>query len=280
LLLACCLYMTAYYIVCAEEKDIITLGNEHLRNKQYFNAITEMMRYQYLYPQGIYLADSYLIQGLAYYYGNNYYEALNSLTTCYGLFKRGPVGEKALYYMSYIRLLDGSPRWAQRTIEEYFDSYPAGTYTQQLEFEYATAIALNGKLYRALELLDDYKKKYPALSHDPLVTATYKRITQQLEKPHKSTALAVTGSILLPGFGHFYTGNYLIGSFSLATNAALIALIYDGIRKNNKFQIIFFSVVEFSFYQYSIIAGIDNVRAYNSNKDLYNELRLGIKKRF
>ena len=45
----------------ASGKDILKLGKLHIDNGEYYNAITEMMRYQCIFPRGQYYSDSMLL---------------------------------------------------------------------------------------------------------------------------------------------------------------------------------------------------------------------------
>jgi hypothetical protein len=80
--------------------------------------------------------------------------------------------------------------------------------------------------------------------------------------------------------GYFYTGNYRLGAISLLTNGALILLAYDGYRRENSFQMIFFSIVELSFYNYSIVGSIRSAYEYNDSSYMKKEILAGIKTGF
>ena len=86
---------------------------------------------------------------------------------------------------------------------------------------------------------------------------------KQRQRPKKSLYAAGLSSALIPGSGYFYTEKYMLGIFSFLTNGALIYGIYDGYKKKDTFQMIFFSVIEFSFYNYSIVGSIKSADEYN-----------------
>jgi len=56
--------------------------------------------------------------------------------------------------------------------------------------------------------------------------------------------------------------------------------IYDGFKKKRKVQMIFFSLMEFSFYNYSIVGSIKSAREYNEVNDSNREALLGFKTAF
>lgn len=92
--------------------------------------------------------------------------------------------------------------------------------------------------------------------------------------------ISVAGSILVPGFGHFYTGRYLTGLLSFATNAVLIFLIYDAWRDDNSFRMLVFGAAELAFYQYSVYSAVRNVYEYNSREAFFKSVRLAFPVRF
>lgn len=264
----------------ANEKDIISLGQTYYKNHEYYNTISEMMRYQFLYPNGKYYKESILLEGLSYYNGLNYYKAVEKLSYCFNNYQKSKQGEQALVYLAYIRMLDGSPYFANRTVKEYLYIYPNGNYLEKMEFELISSYALMGNLRYAKIMANKFIEKYPNSKYLSNVQQLKNSIDFEKNRNKKSVPVAVIGSIFLPGFGYFYTGNYKLGTLSFLSNAALIALIANGIRNKNMFQIVFFSLIELSFYQNSIFGGIKSVRKYNSRDNFDKELRLGIKKRF
>ena len=264
----------------ASERQLIDLAKSHLKNNEYYNAITEIMRYQYLYPKGKHYSLSLLMMGKAYYMGGNRKEAFNTMRLCYDKFKGKPEGEKALFYMGYIRLSTGSPYYAYRTYLEYNYIYKKnGLYKEDVNTDICHAKALMNDLEDSMIGILNYRKEYPAGKYINNLNNLEKLINNELNRPKKSVWISVLGSIFIPGFGHFYTGKYGIGFFSFFTNATLLYLIYDGYRDNDKFRMIFFGLVELSFYQHSIFSAVNNVYEYNSRKNFYKDVKFGIVKR-
>ncbi len=62
-----------YFIACNTlyADPLLELAQIHLQNKEYYQAITECMRYQYCYPKGDQYPESLLIMSRAYFYGGN-----------------------------------------------------------------------------------------------------------------------------------------------------------------------------------------------------------------
>jgi tetratricopeptide (TPR) repeat protein len=231
----------------SSEKGIIDLAEYHYNNSEYYNAITESMRYQFLYPDGILFPKSMLIMGKSYYKGGDREKALNIFMECYDKFTSSNEGETALFYSGLIRFEADSYFFAIKNFSEYKYVYPNGIF-------YKEAIINLSLIYTLAENYDEAEKK--------------------------SLYIAGLSSAIVPGAGYFYTGKYKLGIFSFFTNAALIYGIYDGYKKNNKLQMIFFSVIEFSFYNYSIVGSIKSADEYNRKDDLKKKVQAGIKMYF
>ncbi len=259
---------------------LLRQARQHMDNRQYYHAITEIMRYQHLYPDGSDHATSKLMMGIAYYNGNNYYRATSLLAQCYNTNRDRPQGERALYYLGTIRLKEGSPFFAYRTIQEYTYIYPDGEFREISSLHSCYALALMDDYDRALQGIHDFLQEYPDTEFRQEALTLEEDIRQQVNRPQKSPLAAFAGSLLLPGFGHFYTGNYATGFLSFFTNAGLIYLIYDGYRDGDVFRTAFFGFLELSFYQYSLINGVRSVHEYNSHSEYYRTLRMSVETHF
>jgi len=262
----------------AGEIDIINTIKLYKKNGEYYNAITEAMRYQHLYPNGIYYPESLLLMGETYYYGGNYNKAITTMKICYNKFKEKIEGEKAILNMAYIRLIDGSPYYAYRTYQEYQFLYKNGKFKEESLINTCYSLALMSDLKKSLEGIEDYQQTFPDGKYLIQATNLHNLIKNEINRPRKNIWVSLSGSVLIPGFGHFYIGNYKTGLFSFFTNAILLLLAYDGYRDNNKFRMITFGIIEFSFYQHSIFSSISNVYKYNSNNNFMQSIRLTLRK--
>jgi outer membrane protein assembly factor BamD (BamD/ComL family) len=267
-------------IAAADEARIAALARAHYDAGEYYNAVTECMRQVDLYPGGKGAPDALLLMGQAYYRGGNYYSATLAMMNCYDAYRDREQGERALLYLAYMRLQTGSPYFATRTLQEYRHIYREGAYLEltALDLCYASALDYDGR--GALKALDDYNASWPDGKYVQKAQELRALILDEINRPRKSLAVSVVGSLLMPGFGNFYTGNYLTGTFSLLCNAALIYLIYDAYRDDNRFRMAVFGIAEFSFYQYSVISAINNVYLYNSREPFYRTVRLSMQEHF
>ncbi len=264
----------------ASERELIDLANDLIERREYYSAITEMMRYQFLYPGGKRYAESMLIMGKAYFRGGNYYLATAVVESCYSRFGRTPEGQQALIGLGSMRLLSASPEPAYRSFREYALIHPGGMLSQEASIGIAYARALQYDLTGAMRADDDYRSAFPDGRYVENLRQFRYLIESEVNRPRKSMVISVAGSILVPGFGHFYTGRYLTGLLSFATNAVLIFLIYDAWRDDNSFRMLVFGAAELAFYQYSVYSAVRNVYEYNSREAFFKSVRLAFPVRF
>lgn len=267
-------------MVFSSEKDLIDLAELHYQNKEYYNSITETMRYQYLYPQGIFFPQSMIIMGKSYYRGGNKEKGLMILGDCFNSYTNKPEGESALFLSGLIRLESGSYRYAIRNFYEYIFVYKDGKFTEEVFINLSLANVLAENYDEAQNKLQEYRKIFPEGAMKDKAEKLSRSISELKERPEKSLFLAGLSSAIIPGSGYFYTEKYMLGLFSFCTNAALIYGIYDGYKKKNQFQMIFFSVIEFSFYNYSIVGSVKSADEYNRAEDFKKELFMGFKTAF
>ncbi len=264
----------------ASEEEIINLAKYHYNNKEYYNTITESMRYQHAYPDGGYYPESLLLMGRSYYNGDNYYKATETFTLCYDKFKNKPEGEEALFQLGNLRLLRGSPYFAYRTFQEYQYVYNNGKFNDEAAVNICFSLVLMDDFESSVKSINDYSKNYPDGKYIDSVNKLRALINDEINRPKKSVWVSVIGSIFVPGFGHFYTGHYGTGFLSLLSNAALIFLLYDAYRDDNAFRMFVFGMGELAFYQYSLYSAISNVYEYNSNENFKKSVKTGIITKF
>jgi tetratricopeptide (TPR) repeat protein len=238
------------------------------------------MRYQYFYPEGVFIPQSMIIMGKAYYKGGNKDKALKILGECFNMYTNKPEGEYALFYSGLMRLEAGSYNFAARNFYEYLFIYEKGKLKEEVYINLSLAHALAENYDDAQKKLEEYRKIFPEGVMKDKAEKLAQSIAEVKERPEKSLFLAGLSSAIIPGSGYFYTEKYMLGLFSFCTNAALIYGIYDGYKKNNKFQMIFFSVIEFSFYNYSIVGSVKSADEYNRAEDFKKEVLMGIKTSF
>jgi hypothetical protein len=264
----------------ASEKNLINLAESYNKNGEYYNAITEIMRYQYLYPNGSSYPLSMLVLSDAFYKGGNYNKAINTLTECYEKYRNTHEGEKAFYKTGYVQLTLGSPYLAFRIYQEYRYLYKDSFFSEDISRDICYSFILMKDLSEAKRAVMYYEDNYSEGKYLQEIKELKLLINEEVNRPKKSLWVSVLGSIVVPGFGHFYTGKYDVGILSLVSNALLIFLFYDGYKDKSKARMILFGLGEFSFYQYSLYSSISNVYEYNNNEKFFKSVQVGAAKEF
>lgn len=264
----------------ADGGNIIKTAEHHYNNGEYYNAITESMRYQHLYPEGDLFAASAILAGKSYYLGGNTEKALGIFTDCFNRFTKETQGQEGLYYSGIVRILSGSYYFGARTFQEYNFVYKGGIFYEDSVFNLCRARALAENYDDAERLIGEYRALFPEGKYSSEADKLDLMIKDERNRKKKNPVIAGLSSALIPGSGYFYTGNYRLGAISLLTNGALILLAYDGYRRENSFQMIFFSIVELSFYNYSIVGSIRSAYEYNDSSYMKKEILAGIKTGF
>jgi hypothetical protein len=221
-----------------------------------------------------------ILMGKSYFRGGNTEKALGVRTDCYNRFTKEPQGQEGLYYSGIVRILSGSYFFGARTFQEYNFVYKGGIFYEESVFNLCRAYALAENYDEAARLISEYRKIFPGGKFSGEADRLTEIISEDRSRDKKSPLIAGISSAVIPGSGYLYTGNYRLGVLSLLTNGALIFLAYDGYRRENPFQLIFFSVMEFSFYNYSIVGGIRSAYEYNHNSSMKKEILAGIKTGF
>ncbi|PKL16529.1 MAG: hypothetical protein CVV49_15750 [Spirochaetae bacterium HGW-Spirochaetae-5] len=273
-------FISSALTALSSEKGIIDLADYHYNRKEYYYSITESMRYQYLYPRGELYSQSMLITGKSYYKGGDSGRALSVFSECYNRFTDSEAGERALFYSGLIRIDSESYNYAAKNFREYNYVYNNGIFLEESIINLSLVYALAENYDEAGKKIAGYREIFPEGKYIKQAEELSVLIKEAESRPEKSLLGAGLLSAVVPGSGYFYTENYMLGIFSFGTNAALIYGIYDGYKKKKQFQMIFFSVIEFSFYNYSLAGSIKSAHEYNENKDFKKELVLKFKSEF
>jgi tetratricopeptide (TPR) repeat protein len=260
--------------------ELIDTAELSYGKKEYYNAITELMRFQFLFPGDARYPESMVLMGKSYYMGGNSSEAALIFSDCYKKYPESYSGQQALFYSGYIRLAEGSFYYAMKMFQEYKFVYKNGDFYEDSVFNICLAEILAENYSDAQSALAAYRKQFPEGRYGQEADLLAARITEEQNRPYKSPWIAGISSAVVPGLGYFYTEKYLLGLFAMLSNGALIYLAYDGYRDGNMFKMVVFSVVEFSFYNWSLGGSIMSAREYNDNREFRKEIQLHIKRPF
>jgi len=278
IVIASLLSMAAWNGAMAGEKDVRDMALWFYSRGDYYAAITEVMRYQCLYPAGPWLGKSMLLMGKAYYRGSNYRAALNTFADCHRNFQGSAEGEEALYLAGFVQLMKGSPSEALKIHDLYRATYRKGAFMEELDRDACVAALRVGDMAGAVKLAGVYRERHPRGRYRGDVEHVEKALLDDSMTPRRHLWLSVLGSAFFPGFGHFYTGNYATGFLTLFTNALCIFMIYNGYRLHDTYQMAFFGLAEGILYGYNLFSAARVVNEYNGKRDreLFRRVQLGI----
>lgn len=276
--LALCIAASAWRGAWAGADEVKRMALWYYSLGEYYGAITEIMRYQCLYPSGSWYRNSMLLMGKAYYKGSNYQAALDQFIGCYQAFPDAAEGEEALYLAGFVHLTRGSPAEAMKLHDLYRYTYREGPHLEELDRDACYAAALERDLPGAMNIIKKYRGRYPRGKYGADVDRLEKNLIEDGKKPRKLLWLSVVGSVFFPGFGHFYTGNYAVGFLTLFTNALCGFMIYNGYRRHDTYQMVFFGCAGALVYSYNLFGAVRAANEYNERRDrkFFNTVRLGI----
>jgi hypothetical protein len=258
----------------ADDRGLFSYARALFLEGDYYNAVTELKRYQCLYPSGADYRRSLLLTGEAYFRGGDIARGAEVMETCAMEFSGSSDGQEALYILAGIRIMEGLPVNALAVVRRYRNGYPGGERRESVDLVACYAAALTGDMDRTLAEIREFRERYRQGALDTRAAALEEMVAVEALRPRKSVFLAVAGSLVIPGFGYFYTGHYMKGTLSFFSNALLIFLIYNAVRRDNTFQIVCFSLLEASFYQYSLYGAMRSVREYNGSEEFYRRVTL------
>lgn len=264
----------------AGEENLVNLAGEFYNNHEYFYSITETKRYEFLYPEGDYMPDMLLLRGKAYLMGDNYSGAISSFGEVFQRFPETEAGEEALYMSGYSRMIYGSMMFAARDIRRYLNIYPDGVFSEEARRDICYVTALSMDLPSAQHEIERYIIFYPDGRYRNELEEVNEMIIEEMNRPRKSPALSFAGSLVFPGFGHFYTGKIKEGFLSLASTSLFLYLTIDGFTSGDRLRGLLFGFITLNFYQYSLTAAVSNVYEYNSSRKFEQKIKIQINGRF
>jgi hypothetical protein len=263
-------------VLSANEKSGLDLAKKFFDQKEYFHSISATLRYENYYPKGKYLEEILYIRGMSYLKGDDYSGAVSSFTETMSKKGESIWKQKSHIARGFSRLTQGAPFYAYMDFVSYLKTYEKGYYRDAATLQSCYALSLTATLYDSLYQVRLFYKLYPSSRYMTSAQRLEQLILFEMKRPKKNMLFAIMGSIILPGFGYLYTGNYELGFLSLGSNALMITAIVLSALQGNLFAVVFFSLLEVSLYQYQIFGAIKSVEDYNSNASFYKKVRFEI----
>ncbi|MBP7737952.1 MAG: outer membrane protein assembly factor BamD [Spirochaetes bacterium] len=278
ILVAAFLVLAAWRGALAGGEDVMAMALRFYSAGDYYAAITEAMRYQCLYPGGPLSGKSMLLLGKAYYKGGNYRAALNVFTSIHRSHDGKDDGDEALYLAGFVHLMKGLPAEADRLRDLYRAAYRKGRFMEETDRDACFAAVLESNVPGSLRVIASYRERYPRGKYGGDLDRLEKTIAEESGRPRRHLWLGVLGSAFFPGFGQFYTGNYAVGFLTLFTNALCAFMMYDGHRRHDTCQMVFFGIAGGIVYGYNLFGAVRTVNEFNEKRDreLFRRVRLGI----
>lgn len=225
---------------------------------QYYRAITEYERYIFLNPLAKNKDEIAYKIGLCYFDGQQYEEAIK-------------------YYYDYLEDYDTSPFTVSslnKIVEAYFilqnydhalfelNNYYQAVDKDKLKLQ---AKAFIGKIYfyeydwdKAFQTWDECEKEFAV---DLKKDKDYTKQAQNLS--HRSPVLAGFFSIIFPGLGQVYNGDYGDAFAVLIVNGVFGYLIYDALKYKNYVETGIFGFLEIGWYSGTVYGAVRGAQKYN-----------------
>lgn len=258
----------------------MNLSKYYYNERNYHSTLTEIMRFQHLYPDDKHIPESLFLMGKAYYKGKNPAKAQMIFKKCYYKYPDSIYGSKGLYASGVIRLLHGNLLLALRDFREYCSVYPKEELMEDAFFNSCTSYIIAEKYKRAKQCYGKYKEVFPRGKYSEIIDSHIAKAGEPETTGKKSPLIAGISSALIPGSGYFYTEQYKLGTLAMTTNAALIYMIYHSYKRRQHMSTIFFSLVELSFYNYAIVGSVRGAVRFNKKHSESRNFLIGIRKTF
>jgi hypothetical protein len=195
-----------------------------LEEGDYYRAITEFKRYAFLRPGTEEIFPAYLAIGRAYELGGKASDAVVWLRHLQPYASTPQLRADLVVEIAFARYLAGSAPLAADDLQQFTSNaalYGSASHDTQQRALYLLGWAQlvsnrpqeASDVWRRVELPYAPQMADDALAHEHL--------------PHKSPALAAVLSALVPGLGHVYLGQPLIGLAAFGWNALFIAATAD-----------------------------------------------------
>lgn len=214
-------------------------AKELFNQEKYFDAITELKRLQFFDKEKLFAYQSSMMIGESYKQGTKYDEAVRyfSLAEIYASKSDERFAAKILNARTNI--LRRTTKQAERILSELLND----------KFYEDKQNQINYWLGWNYIFADEWDKAYEIFYKDYLDT-TLANICKSVNDNLYSVAFAKYSSYLIPGFGQFYTGEYLSGILSLGwnilggyltINSFIEDRVFDGIMVSNFLWMRFYS---------------------------------------
>ena len=182
-------------------------ANQFLNQEKYYDAITELKRLQFFDKQNIYSFQSNLLIGKSYKAGAKFDEAVKYLT----LAEINAKSDEEYFVAKTLNARTNILRRTNKQAERILNDLLIDPRFKSNEKEIKYWIGWN------YIFSDDWEKAYEIFNENNLDT-TLANLCKSVGDEMYSVDFAKYSSYIIPGFGQFYTGEYISGALSLGWN--------------------------------------------------------------
>ncbi|MEO8232164.1 MAG: hypothetical protein ABI638_07760 [Ignavibacteriota bacterium] len=214
-------------------------SNNLFNQEKYFDAITELKRLQFFDTENIYSFKSNLLIGKSYKAGAKFDEAVKYFT----LAEINARSDDELFNSKVLNartnILRRTTKQSERILNDLMDDPKFLSKQNEIKYWCGWNYIFN----------DDWDKAYEIFNQNNLDT-TLANLCKSVDDEMYSEKFAKYSSYIVPGFGQFYTGEYLSGALSLSWNVLFGYLtinsfiedrVFDGIMVGNFLWLRFYS---------------------------------------
>lgn len=201
------------------------LANKMFNEEKYFDAITELKRLQFFDTENKYAFQSNLMIGKSYKDGGKFDDAIRYFTIAEMNAQNDQEYYAAKIFSARTNILRRTNKQAERVLSELEKDYRFNSSIKDINY-------WRGWNYI---LADDWGKAYEIFSKENLDT-TLANLCKSVDEVKYSVNFAKYSSYVIPGFGQFYTGEYISGALSLGWNILFGYLTINSIVEDRVFD--------------------------------------------
>jgi tetratricopeptide (TPR) repeat protein len=267
-------------IVITDEVQL-GLADSFMADNEYYRAVTEYMKFLYLFPDSERTPYALLQIGMANYQGGEHRQAIEYFARVRATYSSEYFPTAAFYEgVCYEKLKQ--PDKARDAFDRafFFDpsTDPAATALIGRSLNRAgqsDTAASRASLQKHLELFPD-SERFEGATRSLILLDEFETA------PRKSPAMAGTMSAILPGSGHMYAGRYKDGMMSLLINGLFIAGTVAAIDDENYAVAAIVGGVGLPFYLGNIYGAANAANKWNVSlrKDLQHNMAISLDYRY
>jgi tetratricopeptide (TPR) repeat protein len=256
-------------IVITDEVQL-GLGDAFMADGEYYRAVTEYLRYLYLFPEAERAPYALLQIGLAHFRGGDYQRAIDYFARVRASYDPEHFAAAA-YHEGLCHERLNQPKQAQDAFERavVFDS--TGAPAREALLGKALGRVRQGDLAGGRTELARFQALYPQEPRAGSVSRAVAQIDAQAGVPRKSPLLAGVLSAVVPGSGQAYAGRYRDGLVALLVNGLFIAGTAVAIDQENYATAAVVGGIGLPFYLGNIYGAANAAGKWNLT--LHRELR-------